>query len=700
MKVGRVEGGKITRTLAVDTGGTFTDFVLLEKDGEGGVHLRTLKLPSTPHDPAAAVLEGISLLIGTHREADDSGDRWALAHGSTVATNALLEGRGARVVLITNRGFEDVIEIGRQARPQLYALEGTRGDPPVPRDARIGIAGRLAPDGSEVQPLDPEEVAALPGRVRALGAEAVAVVLLHSYAERGHEEEVGRSLRTLPIPVSLSSRVLPEHREFERTSTTVVNAAVTPLMARYLGRLGRESGAAHIRIMGSGGGSLSVERASAEPVQTVLSGPAGGVAGALARAREAGWSQVLTFDMGGTSTDVALCPVRPSRTREFSIAGIPVAIPVLDLHTVGAGGGSIARLDSGGILRVGPESSGALPGPICYGLGGMDPTVTDANVWLGRLPVEAFLGGTRRIDRERIREALEALAVRLDRSPEEAAEGILEIADATMERALRVISVERGHDPVDFTLVSFGGAGGLHAASLGSRIGIRRILIPPSPGLLSAWGMLSAPPMVERARTLLASTADRETTTRVDEVLDALAVEATERLVAEGSDPEEITIRRWVDARFAGQGFELTVEADRWREEFLALHRTRYGHARTDLPIEVVAVRVEAYGSSPAIPSLPLREGSGPAPSRGTRCWIDGRWREIPLHQREDLGGSDRLEGPAIVSEYSATTWIPGGWCGALLPGGGILLTPSDEGPGSDRPGGDPPARHAGGTVP
>ena len=476
--------GEIPLAVAVDTGGTFTDVLLLD-----GGRLRSLKLPSTPNDPSDAVLEGLRQVLGGGEDSgedssEDSANREAgvtfiLLHGSTVATNALLERKGARVKLITNAGFEDIIEIGRQNRPQLYALVGHRPPPLVDRDDRHGIQGRMGPDGEVIEPLDPAELQALPALLG--DAESVAVVLLHSYANASHEESVADALAELNLPLSVSVRLLPEYREYERTSTTVVNAYVAPLISAYLKRLAREAGAERVSIMGSNGGSLPLDRAAREPVHTVLSGPAGGVVGALEWGRRAGHEHIITFDMGGTSTDVSLCPGAPLHTREFEIGGQPVAIPVIDIHTVGAGGGSLARIDPGGALRVGPESAGADPGPICYGKGGAGVTVTDAHVWLGRLPADAFLGGEQTLDRSAVEPHLQNLADRLGASLEVAAEGILAVADAAMERALRVISVERGHDPADFTLVAFGGAGGLHAAHLTERLGTRRAIVPPGP---------------------------------------------------------------------------------------------------------------------------------------------------------------------------------------------------------------------------
>ena len=658
--------GPSTALLAVDTGGTFTDFVL-----RGATGIRTLKLPSTPSDPSDAVLEGIrSLMSG------EDGD-WALLHGSTVATNALLERRGARVVLVTNEGFEDVIEIGRQNRPQLYALVGHRPPPLVARDDRLGIAGRVGPDGDEVEPLDPDELAALAERVAARGGEAVAVCLLHAYAAPGHERAVGEALTAVGLPVSLSSQVLPEFREYERTSTTVVNAYVTPVMDRYLGRLEAESGARRTTIMGSNGGALPVARARREPVHTVLSGPAGGVMGALAWARRAGYQHIVTFDMGGTSTDVSLCPGRPLRTRELEIDGQPVAVPVIDIHTVGAGGGSIARVDAGGALRVGPESAGADPGPICYGRGGREVTVTDAHVWLGTLPAEGFLGGTRTLDREAVRAPLQTLADALGGTLEAAAEGVLTVADTAMERALRVISVERGYDPMDFAVVAFGGAGGLHVAELTTRLGAARALVPPDPGLLSAYGMLASPLTHEASRTVLVREDAPDAATRIDETLRELEAVARDAMVRDGADQATLTAERWIDARYRGQSFELAVSAEGWAALFHRAHEERYGYRRDDIPAEAVTVRVVLTAPPPMLIPQELPEASGPPPVTTATVHHRGSRLQAVRVARSDLRAGHRLEGPTIVQEYSGTTWVPPDWTMQVDGLGAMHLAPT-----------------------
>lgn len=640
--------GKSTAILAVDTGGTFTDLLLLRQG-----RLETLKTPSTPRDPAEAVLTGIRQLV-------EKGEPYLLLHGSTVATNALLERKGARVVLVTNRGFEDTIEIGRQNRPQLYALVGHRAPPLVAREDRVGIRGRLGAEGNEVEALDPSELEALPEKVE--GADALAVVLLHSYQEPAHEEAVADALSGMDMPVSVSSRILREYREYERTSTTVVNAYVSPLMSRYLGRLDGESEAERVQIMASSGGAVPVARAIQEPVHTVLSGPAGGVVGALTWAQRSGFDRIVSFDMGGTSTDVSLCPGRPLHTREFEIAGIPVAVPVIDIHTVGAGGGSLARVDAGGALRVGPQSAGAEPGPICYGQGGTGITVTDAHVWLGRLPTDGFLGGEDSLDRDLIRPHLEALAGELGTSMEEAAEGVLSVADTAMERALRVISVERGFDPAEFVLVAFGGAGALHVAELASRLGTPRALVPPDPGLLSAYGMLAAPPTREAARTILLSTADDDLADAMEEAFQGLEEQAKRQMVDEGNAPEALSTQRWIDARYHGQSFELRVAADDWIERFHRAHAERYGYERRDAVVEAVTLRAVVEAPAPPLEPAPLTTGDAPPATGKCRIYFQGQHRDGQRVWRGDLAAGHRLEGPVLVLEYSATTWVPPEW--------------------------------------
>ncbi len=653
--------------LAVDTGGTFTDLVLLT-DGE----IQTLKVPSTPNDPSQAVLDGIKQILGERAD-------FVLLHGSTVATNALLERRGARVALVTNEGFEDVIEIGRQDRPQLYALVGHRPPPLVARDDRIGVPGRIGPQGEELEPLNEERLAGLANDILERGAESVAISLLHSYANSAHEQKVSKAiaegLADYMLPISVSSQIVPEFREYERTSTTVLNAYVAPIMDRYLGRLAREAGAARLSIMGSNGGALKIERAQREPVHTVLSGPAGGVVGALTWGDRAGFDSVLSFDMGGTSTDVSLCPGRPLRTREFSIGGQPAAIPVIDIHTVGAGGGSIARVDLGGALRVGPRSAGAQPGPICYGLGGEEVTVTDAHVWLGRLPADAFLGGTRSLDRNAIQGPLREIAQALDMTLDQAAEGVLAVADTAMERALRVISVERGYDPVDFAVVAFGGAGGLHVAELTRRLGSRRALVPPDPGLLSAYGMLASPVTQEASRTVLLNTETPDLEIRLFAALSDLEESARKSMAEEGVEPSSISVERWVDARYQGQSFELSVPVEGWDEGFHTAHHERYGYKREQTPVEAVTLRIIASAPPHNLRATPLPAMGNAAQMRPVSLVYGGIKHEAMSLWRSELGPKDILHGPLVVQEYSGTVWVPPDWTMSVDEWGTLHLT-------------------------
>jgi N-methylhydantoinase A len=663
-------GERVSIVIAVDTGGTFTDVVLW--DGES---LYVRKVPSTPTSPDRAVLAGVRQVLAEVSEpVGEPG--FVLIHGSTVATNALLERRGARVVLITNAGFEDVIELGRQNRPQLYALSGVRPPPLVARELRLGIQGRIGPEGEVIDELQEGELALLAERAR--DAESIAICLLHSYANALHESRVAEALVTLGIPLSVSSRILPEFREYERTATTVVNAYVAPLMDEYLGRIEAESGARRVRIMGSGGGAFGVGRARREPVHTVLSGPAGGVAGALEYARRAGFERILTFDMGGTSTDVSLCPGRPLHTREFTIAGLPVAVPVLDIHTVGAGGGSIARVDAGGALRVGPESAGAVPGPICYGRGGSAVTVTDANVWLGRLPMESWAHGESGtgapgLDRAAVEAPLDALARSLGTDPNRAAEGVIAVVNAAMERALRVISVERGHDPSTFTLVPFGGAAGLHVVALADRLRIPSILVPPDPGVLSAWGMLVAPIRKEAARTVLWREAEAER--RLAIAFAELETEALAAMAEEGVRMESIEFHQRIDARYAGQSFELTVPASDWKQAFHKAHKGRYGYDRQDAEIEAVTIRVEALAPGSVIRTAPLPDRrDDPRPTR-TAVIHDNAVLEAMCWNRPALSEGKRISGPAVIVEYSATLWIPPEWNGLVREDGCLSVS-------------------------
>lgn len=643
------DSGLSTSVIAVDTGGTFTDLLLL-RDGS----LTALKIPSTPHDPAAAVLDGLRRLLAGLEPA---------AHrvivGSTVATNALLERSGARVVLVTNAGFEDVVEIGRQNRPQLYALTGWRLPPLVDRDDRVGLGARMGPGGLVIADPEADELDAL--RERVSGAEAVAVVLLHSYSNPAHESKVEKALDGLDIPISLSSKILPEFREFERSCTTVANAYVTPRVRAYLSRLRGGAGTGAVRVMGSNGGTLPLGRAIAEPVRTVLSGPAGGVVAALDWGRRCGVERVLSFDMGGTSTDVSLIPGTPLQTREGEVGGVPIAISLTDIHTVGAGGGSIVRIDPGGALRVGPTSAGADPGPIAYGRGGREVTVTDAHVFLGRLPPAGLLGGSAPLDRAAVVEAFGRLADEADVGPTALAEGILAVANTAMERALRVISIERGVDPSDYHLVAFGGAAGLHVAELAGRLRLAGALVPPDPGLLSAFGMLVAPVVRDRARTVLLAADGVGANDRIRHVLGEIEDEAREEMLRDGAEASDLSVERWVDARYVGQSFELRVPADDWVARFHDAHERRYGYRRST-PVEAVTVRVRVEAPGEDVEIREISREPAVEPREPTSVIFDGQEIDAPIIPRSSLPTDASLTGPAIIVEYSSTTWCPPGW--------------------------------------
>ncbi len=547
--------------IGVDTGGTFTDFIY--KDGERwGVHKRL----STPHDPSEAVIGGIRHIAGNRAV--------QVAHGSTVATNAILERKGVRTALVTNAGFEDVIEIGRQNRFELYNPAYRKQPHIASPQLRFGVACRVDCEGREALPLGKAALAAVAEAVRAADVESAAVCFLFSYLNPKHENAVREKLEALGIPVSAGHEILAEFREFERTSTTLVNAYVSPKMARYLTVIKDELKDNPLRVMQSNGGVISADTAMRESVRTILSGPAGGVVGAHAIGTMAGHDRLISFDMGGTSTDVALINGDPPLTMESTIGGYPVKAPMIDIHTVGAGGGSIARLDEGGSLTVGPESAGADPGPICYGRGA-EITVTDANLYLGRLLPDNFLGGGMRLQTGKLGAAMETMAKRAGLSPMELAEGILDVANANMERAIRVISVERGFDPREFTLFSFGGAGGMHCAFLARLLSIPRLFIPKDPGILSAVGMVLADVIKDYSLTVMRTEHDAAPED-LRRLFEPLAEQGRADLAAEGFADKDIKYEYALDMRYQGQSFEIiTPFADDFKERFERLHEQK-----------------------------------------------------------------------------------------------------------------------------
>lgn len=619
--------------IGIDAGGTFTDFVVLHGDGR----LETFKLRSNPRAPDEVILAGLAR-IGNAASCD-------VIHGSTVATNALLERKGARTALLTTAGFEDLLEIGRQNRAELYNLTPAPKRLLIPRELCFGVAERTLADGAvELRP-----AAASLRRLRAAllraGVESVAICLLHSYRTPENEQAVAAALRGA-FALSVSHEICPEFREYERASTTALNAYVAPMMSAYLSKL---AAATHHRVwvVQSNGGSITVEEAGRQAVRTILSGPAGGVTGAVETARASGFTRILGFDMGGTSTDVSLCDGEPRQTMEASVDGLPVKTPMLEIHTVGAGGGSVARVDEGGLLRVGPESAGAVPGPACYGTG-EQATVTDAHVVLGRIAAAQLAGGSMTLNSERSRQAVARVAAPLGLTVEAAAAGILRVANATMSRAVRVVSVERGYDPRDFALVAFGGCGGLHACEMAEDLGIRTVLVPKLAGALSALGMLLA----DRVRDYAAGALGRE---HVHALFAALEAQAH-------AEMPRARLERSADLRYRGQGFELTVPWDRAGAErrFHALHQKTYGYANEGRAVEVVTVRVRArigVKRPPLVEPLALERGA----VKKRRVYAGGRFAATPAYAREQVGRK-WISGPALVVDYGSTTLVPPGW--------------------------------------
>jgi N-methylhydantoinase A len=638
-------------TIGVDTGGTFTDFIFKDRDGWG-----VYKVLSTPRNPAEAVLKGLSQIA-----ADVKARR--IVHGSTVATNAILERKGVKTALVTNKGFEDILEIGRQNREKLYDLACNKEPPVVPEALRFGVRERTMCTGELLEPFNMEEAKAVLPKIREAGAESVAVCFLFSYLNPAHEKVMGELIADLNIPFSLSHEILSEFREYERTSTTVINAYVSPGMKGYVSHIMKDLGEKDsLRVMQSNGGSISAETAMKESVRTILSGPAGGAVGAYEIGRMAGFHKIISFDMGGTSTDVSLMDNHLSLTLESRIAGYPVKIPMIDIHTVGAGGGSVAYVDSGGALRVGPESAGADPGPICYGKG-TRITVTDVHLYLGRLIPEHFLGGGMRLQAERLDPYFSQMGKTLSLSPAELAEGILSVANTAMERAIRVISVEKGYDPREFTLFTFGGAGGLHAAYLARLLGIPKVLVPKNPGILSAIGMLMSDIIKDYSLTLMRNQAGIKKE-GLSELFYDLETKGKNDLIAEGVDENAIVLERFLDMRYAGQSHEIIVPCtEDYIEGFHVLHEKKYGYRNRDKAIEVVNLRLRARGSPEKPEFKKSRTSSKPIPDEALlgekEVSFEGRSVKTQVLHREKLLTGNKIEGPAILVEYSSTVVVP-----------------------------------------
>ena len=688
--------------IGVDTGGTFTDCVILEDS-----QAKILKVFSTPDDAARAILDGVRQLLPEEPRLPVD-----IIHGTTIGTNSLLERRGARVALITTAGFEDLLEIGRQARPRLYDLDVRRDPPLVPRALRFGVKERTGANGKTLDHPSLREVGRLAERVQRSGAESVALCFLFAFANPANERLVARSLRQRGISVSASHEILPEFREYERLATVVINAFLVPRMGTYLTRLQQEvvgegfhapatlrNGApsaggvdieplpyqrrgGQVYVMQSSGGITTASRAAREPVRTILSGPAGGVVAAAWLAGRLKIPRAISFDMGGTSTDVCLIEGRPRVTSETTLGGLPIAVPVLDVHSVGAGGGSLARLDAGGALRVGPESAGAAPGPICYDRGGTRPTVTDANLLLGRLDPDHFLGGTFQLHADAVEKRFTEFlrrhkatgSVSLSfKTPLDLARGIVAVSNANMEKALRVISVERGHDPREFTLICFGGAGGLHAADLARSLGLERVIVPPNPGAFSALGILLADVVKDTSRSVLLpvpvtnsarSPEFQKLYGEITRQFAQLEQKGRQELAQDYFPARLAQAERRLDVRYVGQAYELSIPfTAAFPRHFHRAHERAYGYADRDRPLEIVNLRLRLVVATPKPLIRPRPAGTatdaGAAMVRRKPVWFENRFWRTPFYARELLRPGARLTGPAVVVEYSSTTVVP-----------------------------------------
>ncbi len=666
----------MTKTVVgIDVGGTFTDIAILE-DGRLSVH----KLSSTPDDPSRGTLQGVTETGTTGAD---------FVHGSTVATNALLEGKGGRTALVTTLGFEDVLEIGRQARSELYDLNLDRTPALAPWELRFGLPERVDHTGTIIEDLEAGAIETVLSLLREAQVDAVAVSFLFSFLNSAHEEMVLDALQRLPGPpfISISSRVLPEFREYERTSTVVVNSYVGQVMARYLGKM-EESLGQGLRIMQSSGGSITAKLASEQPVRTILSGPAGGVVGAFYTAVQAGCPEIITLDMGGTSTDVSLCPGNIKETTGSNVGGYPIGVPMIEIHTVGAGGGSIARLDSGGALVVGPQSAGADPGPACYGRGDQ-VTVTDANLMLGRLLPDHFLGGRLSLYPERAESLMESLASGIGASARSTALGIVRVVNATMDRAIRAVSLERGYDPRRFVLVPFGGAGPMHACELAEELGIPKVLVPTYPGILSALGVAIANIVKDYSRTVMLRGED-VSRRRLDEEYHGMEGLAREELRHEGLAVDRMGALRFLDVRYVGQSFELTIDypppANRDNlpksisDLFYKAHLQRFGYADRREPVEIVSLRLklELVMDKPRITPQPAGTPDPSAARMGeTEVVFASGPAVTPFYRRENLESGALVEGPALVVQTDTTIVVPPGWGGPVDQYGNLVLTPT-----------------------
>jgi N-methylhydantoinase A len=666
--------------LGVDTGGTFTDFVLLTPAtgdaSKTGARLTTHKVLSTPKAPEQAILQGITEMGLAE---DISAGHVKIIHGSTVATNAALEGKGVKTAFITNAGFRDLLTIGRQTRPFLYRLDTPPLKLPVPRELCLEVKGRIDSNGQVLEALDENSLANLVCTLNTLVPEAIAVSLLFSFLAPEQEQQIAEYLNThlefSPF-ITLSSDVLPEYREYERSIATWLNASLGPLVSNYLLKLKTATAPSRLSIMQSSGGTIDADLAARKSVNLLLSGPAGGLAAASYLAQTSGQKKLMTFDMGGTSTDVALIDGKVSLTTEGQIGDYPVAVPMVDMHTIGAGGGSIASIDAGGLLQVGPRSAGASPGPACYGLGGAEPTVTDANLVLGRLQPEDFLGGTMTLDTQASRKALTPIAASLGLGIEEAALGIIQVANEHMVRALRVISVARGYDPLDFRLCCFGGAGGLHICALAEAMGMTDAMVPVHAGVLSAMGMILAPVERQLSRTnqVLLKNLDIQVT---ESIFTNLEAEGLKQLAEEGVVREDLVIERRADLRYAGQSASLTLlwstgSGVENSNAFHEAHYRRYGH-RLASDVELVNLRISISEQRDA-PVIEQFKKELQTNTLNSEKILFGIPNKVPVIERQALIEGGEMNGPVLITETNATTWLAPGWRVVSDASGNLLL--------------------------
>ena len=656
--------------LGIDAGGTFTDFVLVRL--EPIVSVRVYKTLSTPDAPERAILNGIKAM-GLESHLDDGSLQ--LVHGSTVATNAVLEGKLARTAFITNYGFADMLQLARQTRPELYALETPAVPPPVPRELCLETGGRVAADGTVLLPLSQIELDELLAKIESLAPDAVAINLLFSFLDDSFERRLEAAIKAKfgECFVSRSSTVLPEYKEYERGIATWLNAALGPVISGYLGVLQRELGNTSLQVMQSSGETMSAGMAAQSAVNLLLSGPAGGLTAIAYLAKQVGKSKFLSFDMGGTSTDVALLDTKIRTSNESSISNYPIAVPMVDMETIGAGGGSIAYVDTGGMLQVGPRSAGADPGPACYGRGGLDATVSDANVVLGRLQSDSTLAGDLKLSLERAQASLEPLAQRIGLSIEETALGIIDIANEHMAKAIRLISVNKGHDAKDFILASFGGAGGLHVCALADAMAMKNALVPVHGGVLSALGMVVADQGRQFSKTLSLDAQPIDETSLEDQFAQ-LEQGGMEQLALEGLHSSLLVSKRSADLRYEGQSYTLNID---WHalagvlDAFERLHEQRYGYSH-DAPIELLTIRVNlSTEKAPfALPQL-ITQAHG---NNIRHCKVYGETEQARLLARADMYSGESIEGPAVITEYSATTFVATNWSVAVDGFGNLLL--------------------------